>query len=355
MLFIQILTRYFITLSLLSLGFSVSAFGASASQMLRSAPALTANDLVVIVNEADPLSVRIADYYGRKRGIPDNQIVRVRFNPSMKVMKTEQFEAIKAEVDAKTPAHVQAFVLTWLQPFRVDCMSITTAFAAGYNQAFCASGCLNTLKSPYFASESAKPYKDHQWRPSIILAGRNFEEAKELIDRGIAADYTHPKGSAYLLQTKDKARSSRAALFPGITESFNGAWPVNFLKRDFIKNKSDVMFYFTGLTHVPHIHDNYYPPGAVADHLTSTGGVLTGSKQMSVIEWIEAGVTGSYGAVVEPCNFPEKFPHPGVLMFYYLRGSTLIEAYWKSVARPGQGIFIGEPLAKPFAYPVKKF
>ncbi|PKM35046.1 MAG: TIGR03790 family protein, partial [Gammaproteobacteria bacterium HGW-Gammaproteobacteria-10] len=109
MLFIQILTRYFITLSLLSLGFSVSAFGASASQMLRSAPALTANDLVVIVNEADPLSVRIADYYGRKRGIPDNQIVRVRFNPSMKVMKTEQFEAIKAEVDAKTPAHVQAF------------------------------------------------------------------------------------------------------------------------------------------------------------------------------------------------------------------------------------------------------
>jgi hypothetical protein len=26
----------------------------------------------------------------------------------------------------------------------------------------------------------------------------------------------------------------------------------------------------------------------------------------------------------------------------------LIEAYWKSVAWPGQGIFIGEPLARPF-------
>ncbi|MGD7036182.1 TIGR03790 family protein [Methylotuvimicrobium buryatense] len=88
--------------------------------------------------------------------------------------------------------------------------------------------------------------------------------------------------------------------------------------------------------------------GTVGDHLTSTGGVLTGSK-LSIIEWIEAGVTGSYGTVIEPCNFPEKFPHPGVLMFYYLRGSTLIEAYRKSVARPGQGIFIGKPLAKPFA------
>jgi hypothetical protein len=37
-------------------------------------------------------------------------------------------------------------------------------------------------------------------------------------------------------------------------------------------------------------------------------------------------------------------------MYFYLRGSSLIEAYWKSVAQPGQGIFVGEPLAKPFAY-----
>jgi hypothetical protein len=36
-------------------------------------------------------------------------------------------------------------------------------------------------------------------------------------------------------------------------------------------------------------------------------------------------------------------------MDYYLRGNSLIEAYWKSVAEPGQGIFVGEPLAKPFA------
>ncbi len=37
-------------------------------------------------------------------------------------------------------------------------------------------------------------------------------------------------------------------------------------------------------------------------------------------------------------------------MRYYIRGNSLIEAYWKSVAWPGQGIFVGEPLAKPFAY-----
>jgi hypothetical protein len=37
-----------------------------------------------------------------------------------------------------------------------------------------------------------------------------------------------------------------------------------------------------------------------------------------------------------------------VLIEHYLRGATLIEAYWKSVARPGQGLFVGEPLARPW-------
>jgi hypothetical protein len=35
-------------------------------------------------------------------------------------------------------------------------------------------------------------------------------------------------------------------------------------------------------------------------------------------------------------------------MGHYLAGDTLIEAYWKSVAMPAQGLFIGEPLAAPF-------
>jgi hypothetical protein len=52
--------------------------------------------------------------------------------------------------------------------------------------------------------------------------------------------------------------------------------------------------------------------------------------------------------VLEPCNFPQKFPNPGIVMSYYLQGDRLIEAYWKSVEQPGQGIFIGEPLARPF-------
>ncbi|OYW26346.1 MAG: TIGR03790 family protein, partial [Methyloversatilis sp. 12-65-5] len=90
-------------------------------------------------------------------------------------------------------------------------------------------------------------------------------------------------------------------------------------------------------------------PGAPADHLTSVGGtLLDNTAQMSALEWLTAGATGSYGTVIEPCNHLQKFPHPGILMSLYAEGDTLIEAYWKSVAWPGEGVFIGEPLARPF-------
>jgi uncharacterized protein (TIGR03790 family) len=69
---------------------------------------------------------------------------------------------------------------------------------------------------------------------------------------------------------------------------------------------------------------------------------------MSALRWLEAGATGSYGTVREPCAYPQKFPDAAVLIRRYTRGETLIEAYWKSVSSPGEGVFIGEPLAAPW-------
>jgi uncharacterized protein (TIGR03790 family) len=316
-----------------------------------ASPAWTAKDLAVIVNDSDPLSISIAKYYQAKRHIPANQVIHVRFKTGIKTMSETDFKTIKQLVDQQTPAHVQGYALTWLLPYRVGCMSITTAFAVGFDRAFCAKGCNKTRHSPYFNSISARPYDDFHWRPTIILADDGFTATKALIDRGVAADHTLPTGSAYLLKTSDAARSTRALSFPDTALKFNKKFTVNYLLQDDIKNRHDVMFYFTGLKRVKNITTNHFLPGAIADHLTSAGGILRNSYQMSLLEWIRAGATGSYGTVVEPCNFPEKFPNPAVLMGHYLAGSTLIEAYWKSVAEPGQGLFVGEPLAKPFAKP----
>ncbi len=99
---------------------------------------------------------------------------------------------------------------------------------------------------------------------------------------------------------------------------------------------------------MPDIDTNTYLPGAVADHLTSYGGQIPTSGQMSAFQFLLAGATGSFGTVVEPCAYQQKFPDPSVLVPRYFGGATLIEAYWKSVAWPAEGIFIGEPLARPW-------
>jgi uncharacterized protein (TIGR03790 family) len=263
-------------------------------------------------------------------------------------MTRSEFARIKTDVDRKTPKSVQAFALTWATPYRVDCMSITAAFAFGFDEKFCSHKCSPTKPSAYFNSASTTPYTNFKIRPTMALAGLNFDSVKALIDRGIEADGSHPSGTAYLLSTSDKPRNVRAVTYTQLIQTFSSMLEMKLIESDFIKDKDDVLFYFTGLVNIPDLGTLKFRPGAIADHLTSFGGQLTDSGQMSSLRWLEAGATGSYGTVVEPCNHLAKFPDPGVVMYWYLAGNSLIEAYWKSVQWPGEGIFIGEPLAKPY-------
>jgi uncharacterized protein (TIGR03790 family) len=304
--------------------------------------------LAIIVNDSDPLSRRIAEYYVVKRQIPLRNVIHVNFEPNTSVMRPVDFKALKASVDSKTPREVQAYALAWTAPYRVGCMSITTAFAAGFSPQFCAVGCKPTRSNPYFNTDSRRPFSDYGWRPAIMLAGKRYEDVTALIDRGVAADYVNPSGSAYLVSTSDRQRNARAQFYPGIQLLQSDRFKINLMTRDVLQFRTDIMFYFTGLASVRALDTNTFLPGAIADHLTSAGGKLTDSKQMSSLRWLEAGATGSYGAVTEPCNFVEKFPRPNIAIDRYLSGETLLEAYWKSVEWPGQGVFVGEPLARPF-------
>lgn len=312
-------------------------------------PGLGADQLGVIVNDDDPDSVAIAAYYADKRGISAANLIHVRFKPGRSTLSREEFGKLKRQVDRKTPKKVQAYALTWAQPYRVDCMSITSAFAFGFDPAFCASTCKPTRPNPYFNSGAARPHAAYRIRPTMSLAAASVAEAKQLIDRGVASDGSNPAGTAYLVSTSDKARNVRAAGYGALRTRMQPIIPTEIIEANALENRPDVMFYFTGLTHVPALDSNSFLPGAIGDHLTSAGGDLFGTGQMSSLRWLQAGATGSYGAVVEPCNFPAKFPLPAVVMAHYLQGETLIEAYWKSVQMPGQGLFIGEPLARPFA------
>jgi uncharacterized protein (TIGR03790 family) len=311
---------------------------------------LRARDLAVVVNDADPASVELGRYYAAQRGIAADRIIHVRFPAGQQVMGFADFMRVQAVLDAKVGADVQALALAWTLPFRVECMSVTAAFALGFDPgSYCAEGCQTTKASPYFNSTSRAPFTDHRVRPAMLLAGGDVESAKRLIDRGLRADETWPEGKAYLMNTSDGARNVRAETYERVRAVLGSAYPIEQVDADALEGRTDVMFEFTGVARVAAIPSNRFVDGAIADHLTSFGGaLLAGGDQTTALEWLSAGATGSYGTSSEPCSYRAKFPDVGVVMAHYLSGETLVEAYWKSVLMPGQGVFVGDPLARPF-------
>lgn len=318
-------------------------------------------DLAVIINDSDPNSVAIGEYYATRRELPDANVIRIELPTDSDVISDGDFEPVRQQIESATPESVQAYALTWLKPYRVNCMSMTSAIGlGGYDDQYCnttSSACSTTSPTTYFGSESTRPWVDHDVRPTMVLGGVDEAEGKALVDRGLEAHGNFPTGTAHLVRTSDSARSVRWLDFQSVDTAWseNGEFDVEYTDNadnsgsNTVEDASDMLFYFTGLARVSGIDTNTYYPGAVADHLTSFGGRLTSSGgQMSVMRWLEAGATGSYGTVVEPCNYSQKFPLISVFLDHYFRGDTLVEAYWKSVQWPGEGIFVGDPLAQPW-------
>ena len=339
-----------------------------ASSALASAPqppvlpraSITAAELAVVIAAGDATSEAIGRAYQAARGIAEAQMVRVPVPAGSDVISAAAFAKLEAAIDAALSDQVQATLLTFTQPSRVQgdgcSMSITSALAFGFSASFCGQ-CSRTQASAYHDSDSTRPWTELKIRPSMMLGAATLEAAQALIARGLAAEGSSPSGTGHLVRTTDVARSVRHPDFQALPAAWSQAPDLALRYLDLSAAGSasvpapagDMLFYFTGLAQVPQLGSNRFLPGAVADHLTSFGGLLPGANgQMPATAWLAAGATASYGTVEEPCNYIEKFPKASVLIDHYLRGATVIEAYWKSVAWPGQGLFLGEPLARPW-------
>lgn len=345
--------RWSVLISLACWAASVAAQTAPFGPSLRGSGRLTANDMGLIINMADPYSVAVGEYYAQRRNIPPAQVMRVEL-PLKATLSAAEFEVLATQVQQHMGAQVQGLALAWTQPYAVECNSITSALTLGFMPEVCSQTCAPSAPSRYYNSGSARPFSDLGVRPSMLLASRDVDSAKALINRGIAADRQLgkrgvPLASAVFVSTGDKARNVRAPLFPA-----QGAAPALGVQVERPDASATtpiprVVLYQTGVVREDHMDRLGWLPGAVADHLTSFGGHLLATEgQMSVLDWLSSGATASYGTVSEPCNHWQKFPHPQVLLHHYTRGTTVLEAYWRSVAWPAQGVFVGEPLAAPF-------
>lgn len=315
---------------------------------------LVAADIGLVINTADAASVAVGEHYIAVRKLAPEQVLRLEL-PLKPVLSRDEFDRFAAAVSAHFGPGTQALALAWTAPYAVDCQSITGALALGYDPELCKNGCARSRPSRYYNAPTTRPLADLGLRPSMLLAARTVEQAKALIDRGASADRAlafrgRPPVIAALLATDDAPRRVRMSVYPppGLLRAVGV--DVRVLPAAELAEQRRVLLVTTGSVKAPLEPPPDWAPGGLGDHLTSFGGDLLGSHgHGTALDWIASGAVASYGSVSEPCNFLQKFPHPQVLLGHYVQGATALEAYWKSVAWPQQGLFVGDPLAAPFA------
>jgi uncharacterized protein (TIGR03790 family) len=325
------------------------------------ASAIGPDNVALIVNRNSPASRTIVNHYRVKRLVPARNVIEVDWPADKRVATFEEFksriqEPVLAELTKRQISNeIAVWVTTPGLPHRVGNNSISSAIFFGSEQL--------PLDAKHFgpsAFANANEYFDRQNAFSpvsadgprrylhMLLDAGSTDATLAMIDRAVDADGTMPSGKVYLMDGEGP-RSVRKTQYPTVAHLM-GAMGADLDLRGGgkLRGVKDAIGMMTGVPQFP-LKDLTFMPGAIADNLTSLGGVLdTKHQQTLCTEFLAAGAAASYGTVVEPYNYPSKFPSARVHL-YYRTGFTAAESLWMSVAWPQHGLFVGDPLCRPYA------
>lgn len=330
-------------------------------------------NVIVVVNQNSTNSVQLGNDYCQQRGVPPQNLLRMTNWTGGSVdwapadFQTQLLNPLLAMITSRGLTNQAQYVLLSMDiPYRVTDGSnedgTTSALFYGFKtngapvSGFASCSLPDNTSNSYAYSEL--PFE--QATPdtattnsflAMMLTDTNLADAENTLLRGVESDYSYPTQTVYLEKTSDTARNVRFVEFDNSV--FENQVAGNDAVQRIDGDSTDFTNLFglqTGLANFD-LETNAFVPGGLGDSLTSFGGyILEDSGQTPALAFLESGASGSYGTVVEPCNYTQKFPDP-LDYFYQTRGFSLAEAYYQSVLNPFQGLFVGEPLAAPFAHP----
>lgn len=322
-------------------------------------------NVLVVVNQQNPDSLALGNYYAEKRQLPPENILRVNWAGGPIAWSEAQFlETLQAPLAAKiTTANlsnqIDCVALSMGIPFQVISVSATnsTTSALFYGIKTNSNGTPEPgITNSYAASElvfsSAHPASAPAGSKSFLatmITGNTLTEAMQLVNQGLAADATFPTQPVILAKTADPDRNIRHPYFDNAILNNRVLAKTSVIRTNStaLPNQTSLLGYATGLKSFE-VAPGTFTFGAIADNVTSFGGVIFGpNDQTDLLAFIAAGASGSYGTVTEPGSIARKFPDPQVY-FYQARGFNIAESYYQSLAQPHLGLVVAEPLAAPF-------
>jgi uncharacterized protein (TIGR03790 family) len=320
-------------------------------------------NVVVVVNQASSNSVELANYYLEKRGIPPENVLRINWLGPNTMWTSNDFQTnlfnplLNMLAARQLTNQVHYVVLSMDIPFQTLNGGLVngTTSAIFYGLKTDTGPNWVDMTNSYAFSERAFEDAPPASAPAIsflttFITSDSLAAAKNLVDQGVASDGTFPRQPIILAKSSDPTRNFRYPYFD--TAIFNtrltGNGAIMRTNLDSPYGLSNLMGFETGLYQFT-ISPNSLVPGAIADSVTSYGGIIFGpNDHTTLLAFINAGASGSYGTVTEPSSIAAKFPHP-LVYFYQARGFSIAEAYYQSLFEPYEGIVVAEPLAAPYA------
>ena len=368
---------------------ATAALLASASPLL----AQSGDNVLLVVNESSPDSIRIAEHYARGRGVPQTQVLRIKVDAAADEIDgpsyTSQIEAPISEWIRKNSAQdrILYIVLTKGIPLRVKgtsgrggtMASVDSELTLLYRRLTGAQTPLaGPLANPYFLGtapiEQAKPFSHQAYDIYLVtrLDGYTVDDVLKLIDRGAAPSL---EGRILLDQksglTDDPGDAWLKATADWMTAHGFGDRAVLETTSKVLASEKNVLGYYSWGSNDPAITQRTFGfgfvPGAIAGMFVSSDGrtfkeppadwatapwadpkkFWANSPQSLAGDLIREGVTGVAAHVAEP--FLDATIRPNILFPAYLSGFNLAESFYLAMAFVSwQTVIVGDPLCAPF-------
>jgi uncharacterized protein (TIGR03790 family) len=347
------------------------------------APALllaqTADNVLLVVNQASPISRQIGEYYAQRRHVPMANVCRLNAKTDEEISRDDFDQQISAPVSSfLRSGHLEEKILyivtTSGVPLRIkgsggriaEAASVDSELTLLYSDMSTKPHALPAgIRNPFFGKMGAAfRHPDFPIYLVTRLAGYDFPDVKGLIDRALLAR----NRGMFVIDLKASDNT------PGNTWLREAA---HALPRDrvvldesakVLRDQQDVIAYASWGSNDPDRKQRHlgfrWLPGAIMTEYVSTNartftrppdswnlganwsdpkGLFFGSPQTLTADYIHDGATGASGHVYEP--FLGYTPRPDILLPAYYRGRNLAESYYLSIpALSWMNVVIGDPL-----------
>ena len=341
----------------------------------------TADNVLVVVNQASHLSRQIGDYYVLRRHIPMSNVCRLNAKADEEISRDDFDNQIAGPIVAFLhSAYLEDKILYIMTtsgvPLRIhgnggqlaEAASVDSELTLLYSDMRAKPHALPAgIANPFFGKMGAIfRHPDFPIYLVTRLAGYDFPDVKGMIDRALqarnrgkfvidlkASDST--PGNEWLRQAARALPRDRVVLDESATV---------------LSDQADVIAYASWGSNDPdrkqrHLGFHWLPGAIVTEYVSTNGrtftrppdtwnlgaswsdpkGLFFGSPQTLTADYIHDGATGASGHVYEP--YLAYTPRPNVLLPAYYRGRNLAESYYLAIpALSWMNIVVGDPLCK---------